>query len=359
MKKIKVLFSLTILFIFLLVPLSIFAEQAPEKIKPGHPQQYTVKKGDTLWDIAGIFLTEAWYWPEVWKANPHVKNPHLIYPGDILKLIYVDGRAYLTRIGKATIRLSPEIKMEELDRAIPTIPLDIIAPYMTKNLILNASEYLQLPYIVGILDQHISAGTNDLIYVMGLPEDDKHTTYGIYRRGDAYHDPSKKKTVLGYEAVYLGEAHVERRGHPATLFIKKSKAEILKGHRIIPINNNKIVNANFHPQASLLQRSGRIIGVLTLGIQPGVTMVGDSDVVIIDVGLEDGIEIGDVFNIYKKGPIVDDPIHANKYVKLPDEINGNLMVFRSFNRLSYALIMGAQSTLKVGDVIQSPYLEHY
>ncbi len=356
MKKIKVLFSLTI-FIFLLFSLSVFAEQVPQKIKPGHPQQYTVKKDDTLWDIAGIFLTEPWYWPDIWKTNPHVKNPHLIYPGDMLKLIYVDGRAYLTRVGKRTIRLSPEVQIEELDRAIPTIPLDLIAPYLTKNRILYAGEYVQLPYIVGILDQHISAGANNLIYVMGIPEDDNSATYGIYRRGDAYVDPTNRRKALGYEAVYLGEARMERKGNPSTLFIEKSKAEILKGHRIIPIDNDKMVNANFHPKASLLQRSGQIIGVLTVGVQPGVTMVGDSDVVIIDVGLKEGVEVGDVFNIYKKGPIVDDPVRPNRQVKLPNELNGNLMVFRPFNNLSYALIMDAQSTLKVGDIIQSPYLD--
>jgi len=356
MKKIKTLFSLTIAT-FVLCSSFALAQEDSIKLKPGHPQEYVVQKGDTLWDISGIFLTEPWYWPEIWRSNPQVKDPDLIYPGDTLKLIYIDGKAYISRYnGKRTIRLSPETKVEELNQAIPAIPLDIISPYLTKNRILNSHEYKNLPYIVGINDEHMSAGADNLIYVMGMPEDTKESTYGIYRRGTAYKNPLNHRQILGYEAVYLGEGYIEKMGNPATIYVEKSKSEILKGHRLIPINNDKMVTTSFFPKASLLQRSARIIGVLASAMQSGVTMVGDTDVVIVDAGLKDGVETGDVFNIYKKGPIVDDPVIRNKQIKLPDEISGQLMVFRPFNRVSYALIMDAQSNLSVGDIIKSPFL---
>jgi len=365
MKNIKIFFSQTVLktvslsiLTFLLCSSLAFAQKTPVKLKADHPQQYTVKKGDTLWDISAIFLDEPWYWPEIWHSNPKIKDPDLIYPGDILQLIYVDGKVYISRYnGKRTIRLSPETRTEELNQAIPAIPLDIIAPYLTKNRILNSHEYKNLPYIVSINDEHMSAGASNLIYVMGMPEDNNETTYGVYRRGKAYKDPLDKRQILGYEAVYLGEGVIEKRGNPSTVYIEKSRAEILKGHRLIPLNHDNLITTNFLPKASLLQRSARIVGVLTSGIQPGVTMVGDKDVVIVNAGLKDGVKAGDVFNIYKKGPVVKDPVVRNKSVKLPDELNGNLMIFRPFNHLSYALIMDAQSTLRIGDIIKSPYLD--
>ncbi|MCU7938026.1 MAG: LysM peptidoglycan-binding domain-containing protein [gamma proteobacterium symbiont of Bathyaustriella thionipta] len=358
MKNINKLLSLAIFALLLSTASFVLAEEVAVELKPGHPQQYTVVKGDTLWDISGTFLKKPWYWPEIWHINPQIENPHLIYPGDVLKLVYIDGKPYITRskYGKRTVRLSPETRIEELDRAIPTIPLDVISPYLTKNRILNAREYSQLPYIVGINDEHMSAGANNSIYVMGIPEDSNDEIYGIYRRGKAYKNPANKKEVLGYEAIYLGEGTMERQGSPATIYVEKSKAEILRKHRVIPINRDKVIDASFMPRASDLKRPASIIGVLTSGMQPGVNMVGAMDVVIIDAGLKDGIEKGDVLNIYKKGLLVKDPIRANKKVKLPNEINGNLMVFRLFNRLSYAIVMDAQSTLRVGDVVQSPFL---
>lgn len=358
MKSNNKFFSL-IVFVFLLTAASyVLAEAGNIKLKVGHPEQYTVQKGDTLWDISGKFLSRPWYWPEIWHINTQIENPHLIYPGDVLRLVYIDGRPYITRdrYGKRTVRLSPETRIEELDQAIPTIPLDIISPYLAKNRILNVGEYAASPYIVGIFDGHMSAGANNLIYVMGMNKNSDEDIYGIYRRGKAYKSISNPDEVLGYEAIYLGEGSIEREGSPATIFISKSKSEILKGHRVIPINNDKNIQANFLPKASAVNRPGAIIGVLTSGMQPGVNLVGAMDVVILDLGLEDGVEAGDVFNIYKRGPSVNDPVRTKKLVKLPDERAGNLMVFRPFKRLSYALIMDAQSILRVGDVVKSPFL---
>ena len=357
MKNTRKNFSLIAIFIFVI----IFSSQTPAdqqtgsvKLKPGHPEQYTVKKGDTLWDISGVFLSKPWYWPEIWQVNPQIENPHLIYPGDVLNLVYVDGRAYITRsrYGKRTIRLSPEIRYEELDRAIPTIPLDIIAPYLTQNRILNPGEYSSSPYIVGINDDHLSAGADNLIYVMGISPDNPHKTFGIYRKGHAYRS-HRSNEILGYESIYLGEATLDRPGNPATLYVENSKAEILIGHRAIAMFHDRIVDANFFPKRSSIKRPGNIIGVLTNGRQPGVNLVGAMDVVIIDIGSNDGAEKGDVLDIHQKGSIVKDPMYRNKKVKLPDEKAGNLMIFRTFDRLSYALVMDASKMLRVGDVIKT------
>ncbi len=348
------------LAVILLTTLFFVSAQAETiKLKPGHPQEYTVVKGDTLWDISGTFLAEPWYWPEIWQVNPQIENPHLIYPGDVLRLVYIDGKPYITRnqSGKRTIRLSPETRIEDLGRAVPTIQLDLITPFLTQNRVLNSGEYSKLPYIVGISDEHMSAGAGNSIYVLGIAEDTSDHNYGVYRRGRAYINPANKKEILGYEAIFLGSGTLERRGTPATVYIEKSKAEILVKHRVIPITKDRIINANFTPRGSLLKRQGSIIGVLTSGMQPGVTMVGAMDVVIIDAGLKDGVETGDVFNIYRKGAKVKDPLQKGKMIKLPNEISGNLMVFRAFNRLSYALVMDAQSDLRVGDVIKSPLLD--
>ncbi len=337
----------------------VSAQAETIKLKPGHPQEYTVVKGDTLWDISGTFLAEPWYWPEIWHVNPQIENPHLIYPGDVLRLVYIDGKPYITRDrgGKRTVRLSPETRVEDLGRAIPTIPLDVITPFLTQNRVLNAGEYFKLPYIIGISGEHMSAGAGNSIYVQGIAKDTQDHNYGVYRQGKAYTSPANRKEILGYEAIFLGDGTLERKGSPATIYIEKSRAEILVKHRVIPINRDRIINANFIPKPSLLKRPGSIIGVLTSGMQPGVTMVGAMDVVIVDAGLKDGVETGDVFNIYRKGARVEDPFQKGKMINLPNEISGNLMIFRTFNRLSYALVMDAQSDLRVGDIIKSPFLD--
>ncbi len=369
MKKNNTLFAFTVLALLLSITSLSLADSLAEgatsnnettiKLKPGHPQQYTVQKGDTLWDISGKFLEQPWYWPEIWQANKQIENPNLIYPGDHLTLIYIDGRPYITRdkYGKRTVHLSPKTRIAELDLAIPTIPLDIIAPYLTKNRIVNPHEYNQLPYIVGISDNHLSASTGNTIYVKGIPTGANDKNFGVYRSGTYYRSPKTNK-VLGHELIYLGKGHLLKSGSPSSILIEKAKAEIFRKHRVIPIAKNTVVDANFLPKASLMKKSASIIGVLTVGIQPGVSMVGSMDVVVIDAGLKDGIEIGDVFNIYKKGNVEDDPIQKDAQIQLPDENSGNLMVFRPFNHLSYALVLDTKTSLRIGDVIKSPLMEN-
>ena len=225
---------------------------------------------------------------------------------------------------------------------------------MTGNIILGKGQLEAAPYIVGIDDGHMSAGADNSIFVTGIDEHTENTHYSVYRFGTIFRNPTNKNDILGYEAIYLGDGILDKRGDPATIYMQRSRAEILVGHRVLPIEKDKVFDAQFVPKVATVERSGTIIGVLTNAIQPGVTMVGALDVVIIDMGLQDGVSVGDVFNIYWRGETVKDPIRRNTSVKLPDVKSGNMLVFRTFERVSYAIVMDAQRILKVGDIIKSP-----
>lgn len=348
-------FIFSVLFFWLTAMQLSFAEEIP--LQPNHPDRYVVQQGDTLWDISGKFLQNPWHWPEIWQDNPQIKNPHLIYPGDVLALRYTDGKPYLTidSRGKHTVKLSPSIRVEDLDNAIPTIPLDIIHPFLTGNRVLSKNILATAPYIVGLADNHVSAGADNSVYVKGIDSEAKFSRYAIYKPGSIYKNPARPREVLGYEAVYLGEGEVEHYGHPSVIYLQKSRAEIVIGDYAVPVEIDKTFDANFIPKPSTAARPGSIISVMTNALDTGVNMVGAMDVIVIDMGLDDGVEVGDVFNIYQRGRIVSDPHRRNSKIKLPDMQAGNLLVFRTFDRVSYALVMDTQQTLKIGDVIRSPY----
>jgi hypothetical protein len=355
MKNNNKLFIFSILF-FLLTAIQLsFAEEIV--LQPNHPERYVVQKGDTLWGISGTFLQKPWYWPEIWQDNPQIKNPHLIYPGDVLALVYVDGQPYVTidSRGKRTVKLSPEARVEALDMAIPTIPLDIIHPFLTGNRVLPKNIFRTAPYIVGIAGNHMSAGADNSIYVIGIDNETKYSRYAVYKPGTIYKNPARPREALGYEAVYLGEGVVEQYGHPSIIYLQKSRAEIVIGENVLPVDTNKTFDTNFMPKSSTVSRPGNIISVMTNALDTGVNMVGAMDVVVIDIGLDDGVEVGDVFNIYQQGRVVADPHKRSNKIKLPDVKAGNMLVFRPFERVSYAIVMDTQKTLQVGDVIKSPY----
>ena len=355
MKNNNKIFIFSVLFFLLTTMQLAVAEEIA--LKPDHPQRYVVQKGDTLWDISGRFLQQPWYWPEIWQDNPQIKNPHLIYPGDVLALVYIDGKPYVTidSRGKRTVKLSPETRFEDLDTAIPTIPLDIIHPFLTGNRVLPRDALRNAPYIVGISDNHVSAGADNSIYVKGIENDTKYNLYAVYEPGTIYKNPASPREILGYEAVYLGEGVVDHRGHPSVIYLQKSRAEIVVGDYILPVDADRTFDANFLPKPSTAARPGSIISVMTNAVDTGVNMVGAMDVVVIDLGLDDGVEVGDVFNIYQRGRVVSDPHKRNNKIKLPDVKAGNMLVFRPFERVSYAIVMDAQKSLKIGDVVRTPY----
>ena len=336
----------------------VYAKGDHIKLSENHPDSYTVVKGDTLWDISGTFLQHPWQWPEIWEVNPQIKNPHLIYPGDLLVLTYVDGQPRIRRVGngpRSTYKLSPTKRIQELNLAIPTIKLEKIAPFLTGNRIVRKNELNKAPYIVGTSEDHLIAAAGYEVYVNNLPLENNDYRFGIYYTGKSYNNPDNLKEILGYEAIYQGEADLIRKGSPATLRITKSKAEILNGSRLLVLNDEEF-NSNFMPKAAQTKKIGRILGSLTSGLQSGVNNVSATDVVLINFGYRDGIEVGDVLNVYRKGKVIADPVNKSNKVRLPNEFAGNMLVFKTFKKISYAIIMDANQVIKVGDLAVSPYM---
>ncbi|HKJ76777.1 MAG TPA: LysM domain-containing protein, partial [Gammaproteobacteria bacterium] len=217
------------------------AEPAPAKapakplLRPDHPERYTVKKGDTLWDIAGRFLNDPWRWPQLWYNNPQIENPHLIYPGDILTLTYIDGkpRLQVQERARPTVKLSPKVRVESLDRAIPTIPLDAIQAFVTRPRVVAEGELDDNPYLVANAEGRLLTGGGDRVYARGLGEAPVGE-YDVVRLGDPYRNPDDREDILGYEVRDVADARLVRGGDPATLHIIRSNFEVRIGDRLMP-----------------------------------------------------------------------------------------------------------------------------
>ena len=368
--------TLTGLIVTLLISFSAWADAI--QINPSHPDQYTVTKGDTLWDISGKFLTQPWQWPELWSHNAQIKNPHLIYPGDTLYFSTVDGKPQLslsrsepthTRInpnapcvlkqedyknGRKDFALSedgkvlPCIRETDLKQAIRLIPTETIASYLSSPKVIDKDELGNAPYVVDFAGEHLLVGTGDRVYVRSIT-DPKNQGYTIYRPGSAYISPENGE-ILGYEAQYIADASLQQPGDPATLTISKSNREIRIGDRLMS-NAEQDITLNYFPRPPEQSVNGSIISVLG-----GVSQIGRYNVVVIDKGTADGLLAGHELEIYKHGKTITDaysPI-KNDRVTLPDEVAGTLMVFRPFERVSYALVMKATQALHVLDKVKTP-----
>jgi hypothetical protein len=356
-------------------------------LNPQHPDRYVVVKGDTLWDISGRFLREPWRWPQVWKINPQIKNPNLIYPGDVISLTYRNGvpELSLERGGSQrgdTVRLSPEVRSEPLDRAIPTIPPDAIQQFLTQTRPVGLEEINSAPYIVANARERLASSAGEEIYARGFgggPEQVMQETakpetatpatsapipvlaepgarFGIFRLGAPYYNSTmpnerpREEDLLGYEGVYVGEATMEQLGDPATLLVSRARREALIGDRLLPLEDRSI-NQNFFPRAPSQPTEGSIVSIVD-----GVTRIGQYQVVALNLGKQQGVEPGHVFAVYQRGEQVRDIVSEvrNDTVQLPDERAGIVMVFRSFDRVSYALVMEATEPLRLYDVVRNP-----
>lgn len=344
-------------------------------LRPDHPEEYIVKKGDTLWDIAAMFLKDPWFWPEVWHVNPQVENPHLIYPGDLLRLIYIGDEPKVTRVdpvadstggtgssggsdtrgsGLSAERFKPRARIVSQGGAIPTLPLDVIKPFLTGARVVNRSELENAAYVVSSQGQRLIMAVGDKIYVRGT--EDNILDYSLFRPGVPYIDPDSGE-LLGYEAIHLGNGRITRRGDPSTLMLKERQQveEIVVGDRLLPSNDSYLQSA-FMPKPSPKDLVTKIVSVYG-----GVYQIGQFDVVILNRGRADGMEVGHVQRVWRSGAEITDRIEAAKWfsigsstVKLPDEPAGTMMVFRVFERVSYALIMKAEMTMHINDTGRSP-----
>lgn len=336
----------------MLVPMLFSASLLADvlKINPNHPEQYTVVRGDTLWDISGKFLEHPWQWPELWRNNPHIKNPHWIYPGDTLYFSYVNGEARLSLTPDSGYQpdLTPRIRESAIKETVPMIPSDAIAQFLSSPKVMSAEEIAQSPYVLEIADEHLVAGAGDRIYVRTI-ENPEGLGYTVYREGDPYVSPETHE-ILGYEAQYIADALIERPGDPATLRVLKSDSEVRRGDRLMLSVEGEIA-LNYFPRPPEKSVAGSILRVMG-----GVSQIGQHDIVVIDKGVADGLKVGHTLDIYRKGRVVTDRHISDEpqVVKLPDELAGQLLVFRPFERVSYALIMKATGAIHILDRVQTP-----
>ena len=329
------------------------------------PAHYIVKKGDTLWDISSLFLRDPWLWPEIWYFNPQIDNPHLIYPGDILILIYVDGKPQLrlSRDGMpitqtvdgpsvpANIqhsKLEPKIRSESLEQAIPTIPISAIEPFLSKPRVISKEELNAAPYIISSLDSHLISATGNTIYARNLDYNDD-VRYSIYRPGRIFTDP-KTKQILGYETTLVSEAKLAHAGKPATLTLTRSIRETLNGDRILPAEKGRI-SYNFVPHPPAQNIRGEIIALID-----AITHTAQRQVVVINIGDKKGLDVGTVLAIDQVGEVIRDPFakRGHRRVKLPDTRAGLLMIFRVFENVSYGLIVDSTRTVHLLDRVRNP-----
>lgn len=337
--------------------ISFFSWADDALLKTGHPDEYTVKKGDTLWDISGTFLNSPWLWPEIWHVNPQIENPHLIFPGDLIKLIYLDGQPRLTvertlkmvpgsgGINGAT-KLSPSIRVQHTDDAISAIPLDKIDVFLSRSRIVEPGDLEKSPYILAGQQQHVIVGAGDRAYARGNFAS-QYSNYGIYRKGQSFKDPETKE-FLGVYAQGIGTVSVVAMGDDvATLDVVRTYEEVRPGDNLLP-SEDRSVEAIFFPSAPDTDINAQIIAV-----EGGVTQVGKFNVVMINRGDREGLQVGNVLAIYKTGEVVADRVKGGKVV-LPDERAGLLMVFRTFEKMSFALVLEADRALAINDKARNP-----
>lgn len=325
------------------------------------PSSYTVKSGDTLWDISRLFLTSPWRWPELWGMNKaELRNPHLIYPGQTLVLLRgADGRARLQLGGEGglpgapgdTLKLSPRVRDlgPEGRAALSAIPHNVIEPFLSQPLVVAANTLAGYPRIVGTQEGRVNLGRGDLAYARGISSD-RADNYHVFRPAQPLYDPddSARKSPIAYEAFYLGTARLIKRGEVATLRIERSAQEIGVGDRLVPIERQPMIS--YVPRAPERAVDGRIVSVYG-----GVDQAGTQSIVTINRGRRDGVEIGHVLALLQTGETtLDRTSDRREYIKLPDERIGEMFVFRVFDNVSYALVMRVQQPVKVGDRFTEP-----
>lgn len=322
---------------------------APPALNPRHPDTYVVQRGDTLWDIAGMFLEDPWYWPEIWQINPQIENPHLIYPGDILSLSFVDGRPVvsLERGNGVVEKLSPRIRTEPLEEAIPTIPYETLRAFLSRPSVLERQQFETLPYIVATPDG-LMGSAGGQVYVRGTNAE-LGSAFNVVHVGRPLVDPDNND-VLGYEGIYVGRGRVGRTGDPSSLSLSETTREALIGDYLLP--EETVENPTFIPRAPDAEINGRIISVID-----GVDLIGQYQVVVINRGAQHGLEPGHVLSVLKTGEVIRDKTKRGvrgEKVQLPNEPAGTMMVFRTFDRMSYALIMEATKAIAVLDTVRNP-----
>ena len=373
--------------ILLLTPLSGALAAAQPALKDNAPDRYIVVEGDTLWSISGRFLQNPWQWPEIWKMNQEqIRNPNRIYPGDVIVLDRSAHEARLRVVKLETVRRQPEVRVTPLTaKPVPTIPTSVIEPFLARPLIVGAAELDSAPRITATQENRVTMGAGAIAYASGMSKDKGHL-WQVFRRGDAVIDPDTNET-LGYEAVYLGEARVDKFAEESTIQITKSAQEIYVGDRLLAATR-EIPNFGYVPRAP-----GQPVRARIVSAYGGLSETGPLSIVTLSKGSRDGLEVGHVLAIYRSQssaryelrtsplygrqglsgrdtprPYYGDeitprdaplyprvaPVTDEQIARLPDERYGLVMVFRTFDRAAFALVMQASRQVSVNDLLTNP-----
>jgi len=356
-------------------------------LKEDAPDRHIVVPGDTLWSIAGRFLKDTWKWPEIWKMNQEqIKNPNRIYPGDVVVLDRTDREAQLRLVQGKTVRLSPKIRGQSLAAAaVPTIPPSVIEPFLSRPMVVGQDELDRAPMITATQENRVATGAGDTVYVGGLTKE-MGPIWQIFRRGDALVDPDTGE-VLGYVATYLGEARVLKFGEQSTVTITRSVQEIYAGDRLLPAGKEQ-PTFSYVPRAPGSSVRGRVISTYS-----GLWETGPTGIVALSKGAKDGLEVGHVLAIHRSqssaryemrtsplfgaegpagnnsprtyyseelntrnGPLYSrgQPISAQQTANLPDERYGLVMVFRTFDRAAFGMVMQSSRPVALNDIVTNP-----
>jgi hypothetical protein len=340
-------------------------------LAPNAPDSYTVKKGDTLWDISATFLSNPWLWPDLWQVNSQIKNPHLIYPGDVLSLVSVNGQPRLMVTERAAIagstastaaatqRLSPQIYSEPLNQPVATLPHKNVASFLGRPSVIQKTEVKTAPYVLSIRDGHMMASSGNEIFARGITKASIGTRFNVLHVGQSLSDPESGDT-LGYYTEFLGTAVVVSSGDPATLKLADTVREVLPGDKLYAETNEGFTD--FVPHVPNKNVTGVILSINES------TLAGKDQVVAINRGKNHGIEAGHVLSVNRvSGKVADvysdgrsaDPMNRPntalaKKVALPNESIGHVMVFKTFDAMSYALVMDASLPINIGDQLGLP-----
>ena len=363
----------------MLVTFAVYAAGA--QLRSGHPDTYTVRRGDTLWDISAKFLSKPWLWPEIWQANPQVHNPHLIYPGDVLNLSFING---------PTLKLEPGVHTS--DEAVPAIPLSDLRMFLKDMRVLSSDEVKSAPYVVGMEEAQLRATPGQNLYVRGL-QSQPGQRWAVVRpthifRGFAQDDRSDRGNDrvahlldddvsmvsspwledsrgdghygrgadLGVEVSVIGTAETLRIGDPSTLLLLDSTMEIRKGDRLMPVDDNPY-DPYYYPHApKQVPADARVIA-----FADAMDAAGKRQVVALSIGSEDGVENGQTYAVWQPGETIADDVAGDSWMRgsspkvtLPEEFAGHVMVFRTFGKVSYGLIMDSLKPVKRGDTLRLP-----
>lgn len=381
----------------LLVAGSLWAQDV--ELREDHPREYVVQKGDTLWDIAGRFLSRPWQWPAIWQANPEIENPHLIYPGDVISLVYIDGEPRL--VADRTKKLSPRVRREDLEGPVTTIPLDAIEEFLSRPRVVDAETLETLPYVIANQEQRVYAGPGDKVYARGLEAHAAGDMVMIAHPNYAYHDLAADEEggrgeikrsrlgksgavrfedrwptlvwrvaarwdweaypIIGYELWESARARVLKPGDPGILEIVAGHREVKEGDYVLPIDSHSY-DPYFQPRAmDEIPDNARV-----LALSDAYYGAGHYQIVALNLGRVDNVKPGHVFSAFRPGERIRDDIKyplmsraawknsEETHVDLPDEYAGRLMVFRTFERVSYAIVLDGQRAVRHNDILRHP-----